>query len=237
MVSALDVLKINRIIMIKVISILIVLISLPVFGQQNDTLKFNNLKLGLSISPSFSSRYLKAESEAKSNADYFDSIEMPSLGYSLGLNFGFQFSKRFSINSGLFFANRAQSSKSSSLKSISNFTNNIYYLDLPLKFNYYLMSKKSKLYLTGGANFSYFLASNVSYRKEGNTELFSAKVDNLNAMNIAGIIGVGIDVPIYKRWALNFEVNYQHAFTPLLETPIERYLYSFNPTISLFYRF
>ena len=237
MVSASDVLKINCIIMVKVISILLVLISLPVFGQQNDTLKFNNLKLGLSISPSFSSRYLNAESDAQANAEYFDSIEIPHLGYSLGLNLGYQFSKRFSINSGLFFANRAQSSKSVSLESISNFTNNIYYLDLPLKFNYYFLSKKSKLYLTGGANFSYFLANKLSYRKEGNTELFSAKADNLNTINIAGILGIGIDVPIYKRWAFNFEVNYQHAFTPLLNTPIKRYLFSFNPTISLFYRF
>jgi outer membrane protein W len=223
--------------MIKVISILVVLITLPAFGQQNDSLKFNNLKLGLSISPSFSSRYLKAESDAQANLDYYDSIELPHLGYSIGLNLGYQISKRFSINSGLFFANRAQSSKSASLASISNFTNNIYYLDLPLKFNYYLLSKKSKLYLTGGANFSYFLANNVSYRKESNNEVLSSKGDDLNSINIAGIIGIGIDVPIYKRWAFNFEVNYQHAFTPLLNTPIERYLYSFNPTISLFYRF
>jgi outer membrane protein W len=223
--------------MIKVISILVVLITLPAFGQQNDSLKFNNLKLGLSISPSFSSRYLKAESDAQANLDYYDSIELPHLGYSIGLNLGYQISKRFSINSGLFFANRAQSSKSASLASISNFTNNIYYLDLPLKFNYYLLSKKSKLYLTGGANFSYFLANNVSYRKESNNEVLSSKGDDLNSINIAGIIGIGIDVPIYKRWTFNFEVNYQHAFTPLLHTPIERYLYSFNPTISLFYRF
>lgn len=223
--------------MIKVISIILVLITLPAFGQQNDSLKFNNLKLGLSISPSFSSRYLKAESDAQANLDYFDSIEMPHLGYSFGLNLGYQISKRFSINSGLFFANRAQSSKSASLANISNFTNNIYYLDLPLKFNYYLLYKKSKLYLTGGANFSYFLANNVSYRKESNNEVLSSKGDDLNSINIAGIIGIGIDVPIYKRWTFNFEVNYQHAFTPLLNTPIERYLYSFNPTISLFYRF
>jgi outer membrane protein W len=221
----------------KVISVIVVLITLPAFGQQNDSLKFNNLKLGLSVSPSFSFRYLKAESDAQANSDYYDSIEMPHLGYSLGLNFGYQISKRFSINSGLFFANRAQSSKSASLASISNFTNNIYYLDFPLKFNYYLLSKKSKLYLTGGANFSYFLANNVSYRKESNNEVLSSKGDDLNSINIAGIFGIGIDVPIYKRWAFNFEVNYQHAFTPLLNTPIERYLYSFNPTISLFYRF
>lgn len=223
--------------MIKVISIILVLITLPAFGQQNDSLKFNNLKLGLSISPSFSSRYLKAESDAQANLDYYDSIELPHLGYSLGLNLGYQISKRFSINSGLFFANRAQSSKSASLANISNFKNNIYYLDLPLKFNYYLLYKKSKLYLTGGANFSYFLANNVSYRKESNNEVLFSKGDELNSINIAGIIGIGIDVPIYKRWTFNFEVNYQHAFTPLLNTPIERYLYSFNPTISLFYRF
>jgi outer membrane protein W len=81
------------------------------------------------------------------------------------------------------------------------------------------------------------LANNVSYRKESNNEVLSSKGDDLNSINIAGIFGIGIDFPIYKRWAFNFEVNYQHAFTPLLNTPIERYLYSFNPTISLFYRF
>ena len=75
---------------------------MPAFGQQNDSLKFNNLKLGLSISPSFSSRYLKAESDAQANLDYYDSIELPHLGYSLGLNLGYQIAKRFSINSGLF---------------------------------------------------------------------------------------------------------------------------------------
>lgn len=223
--------------MIKVISFLILFIALPGFAQEKDTLKYNNVKLGLSVSPAFSSRYLKAESDAQANADYFDSIEMPHLGYSIGLNFGYQIFKRFSLNSGLLFANKAQGSKSSSLQTISNYTNNIYYLDLPLKFNYYFLSKKSKIYLTGGANFSYFLANKISYRKENNTDNFSAVGEDLNSFNVSGVIGLGIDVPIYKRWAFNFEANYQHAFTPVLDTPIKRYLYSINPTIALFYKF
>ncbi len=222
--------------MIRVISFLILFISPPVFGQQNDTLKYNNVKLGLSISPSFSSRYLKADSEAQSNADYFDSIEMPHIGYSLGFNFGYQISKRFSFNSGLSLTNRAQSSKSGSLETISNYTNNIYYLELPLKFNLYI-AKKQKMYVTGGAIVSYFMANNITYRKENNKTLFSAKSDDLNKMNVLGVIGFGIDLPVYKRWTFNFEMNYQHAFTPILTSPIKRYLFSINPTISLFYRF
>lgn len=223
--------------MVKVIFFLILLIALPAFAQQNDTLNYNNVKLGLSVAPAFSSRYLKAENDAQANADYFDSIEMPHLGYSIGLNFGYQISKRFSLNSGLLFANKAQGSKSASLQTISNYKNNIYYLDIPLKFNYYFLSKKSKIYLTGGANFSYFLANKISYRKENNTDNFSAVGEDLNSFNLSGVIGLGIDVQIYKRWAFNFEANYQHAFTPVLNTPIKRYLYSINPTVALFYKF
>lgn len=223
--------------MIKVISFLFLFAALPALAQQNDSLKYNNFKLGLSVAPSFSSRYLKAESDAQANADYFDSIEMPHLGYSLGLNLGYQISKRFSINSGLLFSNKAQGSKSASLESILNYTNNIYYLDLPFKFNYYFFSKKSKIYLTGGANFSYFLSNKISYGKENNTDNFTAVGEDLNSFNISGLIGLGIDLPIYKRWAFNFEANYQHAFTPVLNTPIKRYLFSINPTIALFYKF
>lgn len=223
--------------MIKVISFLILFIALPLVAQQNDTLKYNNFKLGLSVAPSFSSRYLKAESDANITADYFDSIEMPHVGYSIGFNFGYQVSDKFSVNSGLLFSNRAQGSKSASLETISNYTNNLYYLDLPLKFNYYFLSKKSKIYLTGGANFSYFMSNKISYRKENNTDKFSAMGEDLNSFNIAGVIGIGIDMPIYKRWAFNFELNYQHAFTPLLNTPIKRYLFSINPTVVLFYKF
>jgi outer membrane protein W len=223
--------------MIKVITFFILFLALPVFAQQNDTLKYNNVKLGVSVSPSFSSRFLKAESDAQTNADYFDSIEMPHVGYSVGLNFGYQISKKIAITSGLLFSNKAQGSKSSSLETISNYTNNIYYLDLPLKFNYYFLSKKSKIYLTGGANFSYFLANKISYRKENNTDNFGAVGEDLNIFNVSGVIGLGIDVPIYKRWAFNFEANYQHAFTPVLNTPIKRFLYSINPTIALFYKF
>jgi len=224
----------------KIISFLILFTAftaLPTFAQQNDTLKYNNVKMGLSIAPSFSSRYLKAESAAQTNADYFDSIENPHLGYSVGLNFGFQISKSFSVNTGLLFSNKAQGSKSASLATISNYTNNIYYLDLPLKFNYYCSVKKSKFYLTGGVNFSYFLANKISYRKENITSNFTAEGEDLSDFNIAGVIGLGVDVPIYKRWSFNFEVNYQHAFTPVLNTPIKRYLYSINPTIALFYKF
>jgi outer membrane protein W len=223
--------------MIRIISFLSLLIALTGSAQTNDTLKYNNVKLGLSVAPSFSSRYLKAESDAQTNADYFDSIENPHLGYSFGLNFGYQISKRFSVNTGLLFSNKAQGSKSASLAIISNYTNNIYYLDLPLKFNYYFISKRSKFYLTGGANFSYFLANKIAYRKENITDKFTAMSDDLNDFNIAGVIGLGVDVPIYKRWAFNCEVNYQHAFTPVLDTPIKRYLYSINPTIALFYKF
>ena len=223
--------------MTKIISFLILFTALPSFAQQNDTLKYNNVKMGLAIAPSFSSRYLKAESDAQTNAEYFDSIENPHLGYSVGLNFGYQISKRFAINSGLLFSNKAQGSKAASLESILNYTNNIYYLDLPLKFNYYYSVKKSKFYLTGGANFSYFLANKISYRKENITDKFTAVSDDLNNFNIAGVIGLGVDLPIYKRWAFNFEANYQHAFTPVLNTPIKRYLYSINPTIALFYKF
>ena len=116
--------------MIKVFSFFILLIGLTAFGQQKDTLKFNNVKLGLSLAPTFSSRYLKAEADAQANADYFDSIEIPHLGYSVGINFGYQISKRFSFNSGLSFSNKAQGSKSASLETILGYTNNIYYLDL-----------------------------------------------------------------------------------------------------------
>lgn len=223
--------------MIKVISFLFLFAALPGLAQLNDTLKYNNVKLGLSVSPSFSSRYLKAEGDAQSNADYFDSIEMPHVGYSLGINFGCQISKRFSVNSGLLFSNKAQGLKATSLEKLTNYTNNIYYLDLPVKINYYFFSKKSKIYLTGGTNFSYFLANKISYRKENSTDIFSAVSEDLNSFNILGVIGLGIDVPIYRRWACNFEANYQHAFTPLLNTPIKRYLFSINPTIALFYKF
>lgn len=223
--------------MTKIISFLILLLALPAFAQQNDTLKYNKVKLGLSVASSFSSRFLKVENDAQTNADYFDSIEMPHVGYSIGLNFGCQISKRFSVNSGLLFSNKAQGSKSASLETISNYTNNIYYLDLPLKLNCYFLSKKSKFYITGGANFSYFLANKISYRKENNTDKFSAVGEDLNSFNISGVIGLGVDVPIYKRWAFNFEANYQHAFTPVLNSPIKRYLYSINPTLALFYKF
>jgi hypothetical protein len=220
----------------KIISILFLLLMLNLSSQEKDSITYSKFDVGFTYSPDYSYRVLKTEATNSWIKDAYDTLEVPKYGYTVGLHIVYHVNKNLFVSSGVLFADRGEKTKEYTLQPVNNYTNHYYYLDIPLKANYYLINKKLKLFLTAGAFASVYINSKTTTdvgNSTGKNENVYTKPD-VSKLNFAFVGGLGIDCPVTDRWYFKLEPNYRRSFTPIANTPIKKYFYSFGVNLGFF---
>ena len=231
-------LKINYLQM-KNIFLLLFLLPLSVFGQGEDSIKFKKLDLGFTYSPEYSYRMIKASSESQFLAESYDTLEVPKLGYTLGLNGIYTLNKKFALTVGVLFSDKGEKYKKDVFEAFTNYKNHYYYLDIPVKLNYTIIDSKIKFYGTLGVSTNLFLQHRIAYTLSGssNSDNIRGNSTDISKVNMALNAGLGIDCPLTSRWFFKAEVGYKQSITSMTSnTNLKRYLYNFGPTVGLFYK-
>ncbi len=231
-------LKINNIHM-KNIFLLLFIFPLTLFGQQEDSIKFKKLNLGFSYSPEYSYRMIKTVTESQFLANSYDTLEVPKLGYSLGFNGIYSLNNKFALSGGLLFSDKGEKFKTDVIDAISNYKNHYYYLDIPVKLNYTIIDSKIKFYGTLGVSTNLFLQHRIAYTLNGSSssENIRGNSKDISKVNMAFNVGAGIDCPLSSKWFFKAEVGYKQSFASMTtNASLKRYLYSFGPTVGLFYK-
>lgn len=233
----------------KLVLILLLFPSL-VFCQTTD--KTPRFALGVSFSPDYCYRSLTSDSGGKFVKDLRDSTEIAKFGYTTGVNFSYIISKRFSVDAAILFSDKGEQTEKKTLvfgssmggdplfptKFKSNY--HYYYLDVPIKINFNILTKKVKLYLTAGVSPNIFLCEktiSVIEYDDSRKERHASSEKGYSVINLAVVGGIGFSYDFAKHWSFRLEPVYRRSVTSIIDTPVKGYLYSIGINTGVYYNF
>jgi len=230
----------------KITSLLFILVSAVVFGQTAEPVSSSKVSIGISFSPDYCYRSLHPKSSYQFGTEFRDTMEVAKLGYTTGLSLLYKPWDRISFETGLYFSDKGYKTKVIDLYDINPPTHlavnraktiyHYYYLDIPIKLNYYLLKGKVDLFVSAGVSANIYLSSRAIFKLEDpeETQTTSSSGD-LSQLNMAVLIGGGVDYEISNRLNLRIEPIFRHAITPVVDAPIKEYQYSIGTNFGLYY--
>ncbi len=210
-------------------------ITLTALSQPGDSIRYGKLGFGISFSPDYSYRTLKTGAADSWMKDVYDTLETAKYSYTAGFNITYHIHKNLVLGSGLLFADKGEKTKKYEAIESNNFNNHYYYLDVPVKASYYLLHKKINLFLSAGLSANIYLNSHTT-SKANNSDQKKQFVTSrdISRLNLAATAGFGIDCPLTDRWYFKLEPCYRRSLSPIANTPIKKYLYSFGLSFGFF---
>jgi hypothetical protein len=247
----------------KIAIILFLSISFVGLSQTNSTKKENRFAIGFNYSVDRTFRVLKLSDGLNSQSvkDSRDAREEPSINYTTGLGFSYSFTKRLNAEIGVLYAQTGYQTKESNLSfsniqdprrgfsvDVSNLplTENLIvkqnYLNIPIKIRAFLIGKKVKFFLEGGLSTNIYLKRRLTYNWTlTNGEKQSTSVDgdggNISKINVALVLGLGIDYYIKDNYILKLNPVYRKSINQIADWVNKEYIYSFGLNLGVYYQF
>lgn len=236
----------------KIASIFFVLIQTVCFSFTSDSTKtidstkVKKFELGISFSPDYCFRKLKAEQESQWIADSRDSIEVAKFGYTTGIDLAYNLNSKFNIQTGVLFSDGGERTKKTIVSDVPygqeaiqySYNYHHYYLSVPVKVDYKLLTGKLKVYITAGVAANFFLGHKTTFISTfaHSNEKTSAMVDpGFSKMNLSVLAGLGLKYPITSKANLKVEPTYRRSINSIIDAPVKSYLYSAGINIGIFY--
>ncbi len=214
-----------------------------------DTSKVHKWELGGSFSPEYSYRTLKADESGQTIKEIRDTLEVPKLGYTVGLNLLYHVNKRLAIETGILLSDKGEKTKKTSYSDVPagqkimyyTYKYNYYYLCVPIKANYSITTGKLSLYATAGIAANIFLTQKTrlitghdSKDWERNT---TQTKSGFNTVNFAMMAGLGLHYKLNDQINLKLEPIYTRSFTSVINAPVKSYLYSAGVNFGIYRKF
>lgn len=233
------------------------LISFPIFlmAQTTDSIKHKRFAIGVNFSPDYSYRnFIQTPRITDNSKDYYMYNELPKYGYTSGLTFDVNMGKRFTLETGVLFADKGIKMDETVYDQIySNGTKHIYsttktkfhnyFLDIPIKANINILSKRFKLYVSIGAALNIVLGyKKVSEVSFPNLQFTNYTNSNFNTshqspFSITLLLGIGASYELTKKIVLKIEPIYRQSLISTFQLKSDGVFYSIGTNIGLSYRF
>lgn len=222
--------------------LLLLLINFSVKSQSSDSTHFSKFEVGFIFSPDYSYRVLKTDASHSWMKYTYDTLEVSRFSFTAGASILLRLTKKLSLSTGILFADKGEKTKRYATRNAINYTNHFYYLDIPLKVNYYLRDKKYyfskprklKLFLSAGNSVNIFLNSRSITRTVNTGDKESLAISpEISRINISLLAGFGLEYPLTQKWLFRLESNYRRSITPVANTSLKKYFYSFGLNIGL----
>ena len=217
---------------------------LPVisYGQDSSSTKSRKFFIGVNFSPDYCYRSL-TKNDASISRDQWsfiknleDSIYKPTFGYTTGINFYYQITKRLFVETGIQYSQKGY--MTIPILTVFNIehnfeeaiaTNYIYftYLDIPLRGCYTFLNGKIQIVTSAGATFSFLLKVKGKSVPELPTEAIQTKYFSsdyeFSKMNISPTISAGIKYNVNSRINLRAEPTFRYG---LINTDPKSYAFT-----------
>ena len=236
----------------------------PQSSDGNGDLK--RIEIGVNISPDFTSRILR-NNNGSATADWIingrNEREIPKLGMSAGLSFGYRFTKTVGIETGILYSNKGYQTKKDELTfwqmidprygfiySNTNgggatfthvrFIYSYHYVGIPVKVNFSVGGNKWKFVSSIGIITEFLTKSTntaVLYmndkRKERNTETLN---DNYKIINLSPTASIGVEYILNPCMSLRAEPTFRFGVLQIIDTPVTGYLYSAGLQVGYYFK-
>jgi hypothetical protein len=251
--------------------LLLTFIVINVYGQgqekENKDIVFNRIQIGVNFSPDLNYRTLK-NNDGSTNSDQVIKLrnenETVKPGYTVGLNFIYNFNKNIGIETGIQYSNKGYQRKlqdfiygdfidpkygfigSSNppenmpiqLTTIFNY----YYIDIPLKINFIFGMRKIRIITSVGITANLFVKetyTSIFYYDDATTtrKTYNLSYYDYNSLNISPLISLGIDYKINKSMNLRLEPTFRYGILKIIDHPVTAYLWNTGLNISYYVGF
>lgn len=237
--------------------ILLVVFILFIYSVQGQNLRSHYEKrfsFGLSFSPDYTYRTLKSNVDDVGFIDIRNEMESARFGFTTGLSVKYQLSKRWVLESGLQYADRGDKMETDDADYVfpdngedpfvpdkTKTVNHYYFLGIPLKANFYLLNKRTKVFLSTGISTDFFSGSKTKqiYTIDGKDEVSSYSEEGVDftSVNFVGLAGLGIDYRINEKLELRVEPIVRYSFSSLTTySDLETYLYSAGINFAIYFQ-
>ena len=233
--------------------LLFILIVTPdfIFSQQMDSNKIHPWSLGITFSPDFTYRNIYANKSYVGQVigDFRDTTEIPRFGYTTGINLKRKMNNKISIKIGLLFADKGEQTIKRHLTFATPDPSNVtdvqfkyhyYFIDMPISIEYYLLNKKTKIFLTTGISFNYFIFYNqystLTYIDGHTSSKSQSQFGGYSFVNISFLGGIGFSYQISKKISIELIPTYRRSITSIVNAPITGILYSAGINFGIYYR-
>lgn len=207
------------------------------YGQEQDSIptKTSKFSIGIAVSPEMGYRSFNPTSKGKKN-DFLmnvgkpmrDSLESPKFCYSFGIYSTYQLSKRFSLELGVYYANKGYKiDEAQFLVDEFSFnlvqgkiTYNYRYIDVPLNVNFYIFNRNFKLFVSTGITANIFINSTIiASSDEFDFSRFNEKHNpirnNIAPFNISFNGSLGLEYELSQHVTLRIQPHYQQFLTTI----------------------
>jgi len=246
-----------------IISITFILATCIGYCQSDSLEVFKKFSIGINYSIDQTFRVLKISDAVNSLAvkDSRDETEEPSINYTVGLSFNYYLNKKINIEITTLYAQTGYQRKESTLTfgnlqdprrgfsvDFSNppLTERLIvkqnYLSIPVKIRAFLIGSKLKLFLEGGFSTDIYLRRRLEYQwtlKNGEKKSISENGagGNMNRINMAIVLGVGVEYALKNRCFLRLNPIYRRSINQISDWVNKEYRYSFGLNVGVFYMF
>ena len=230
----------------QLISILLILTSILSYSQESEISQRNSLHIGLTFSPDYCYRTLRTDPSYQDWADQQNSSQIPKFGYTTGINAILKFNKSIALEMGVQFSDKGMQTKMIKIEqedpdqSIPDEIHNTwhyYYIDIPIKANYFILKGKLNLFVSPGLSTNIFwVQKRVHSEFNPDNEETYFMSEGFNRFNMAVLFGTGIDYFFSKKFNLRIEPIFRYSLTPLNNSELKRYQYSIGANFGLYYK-
>lgn len=184
--------------------------------------------------------------------DSRDTLEIPKIGFTAGLQARYMLSEHFALAAGISFADRGEKTKDLGIIYIQpdpllptkgRFNYHYYYIDVPVTANYFFtIGNKSRIYLSAGIAPNLFVTNSntgtLTYA-DGRTEKTRSSDRNMDLfrpVTVSVVGGVGFSTALGQHLGLNIQPVYRRSLMSMVKnTSIDQWLYSGGLEVSLLY--
>ena len=206
-------------------------------GQEQDSIppKTSKFSIGIAVSPEMGYRSFNPTNKGEKNdflmnvsKPLLDSLESPKFCYSFGIYSTYQLSKRFSLELGVYYANKGYKIDEIKFISVPNpeseWTGSIFYnyryIDVPLNINFYIINKKVKLFLSTGLTANVLInQKSIVKSDEFDVSIFNERNkafrNNTAPFNISFNGSLGLEYELSQHVTLRLQPHYQRFLTTI----------------------
>ena len=233
----------------RLLILIAALASLTVQGQHTNPAQ--KILIGFNFSPDYSFRTLK-NSDGSPSSDLViksrNDAETAKFGYTTGLNFLFNFTKRIGLETGIQYSNKGYKTKSQDLVyfppnpglPISVKTNYAYnYIGIPVKAKFTFGKSKLQFITSAGFMTNFLLnvkqTSNYQY-SDGKTEKKTqATTSGFKKIDISPMISVGIDYRLTQKIHFMAEPTFRYGVIKPKDAPVTEKLSNAGLNMGFYY--
>ncbi len=237
-------------------SLILLLVFIDSKGQAHKTFSNENIEIGFSFSPDYCGWQLnKHQSQSSEFVGMTEkySFDKNYLGFSGGLNIIQKINKSFFVETGILYSKKGEivTLEERNINPRYGFvygdgygfpyseetTYNYHYLNVPLKINYYFISQRNSIFLSGGVSGDVFLNQINSMKlvyEDGTREIKNENEKTLRRINLTALFGFGFHYKLSDLFSLRFEPMFRYTINKIGNNKVSPYSVGIN--FGIFYQ-